>query len=314
MRILALVPGEIGDQILFFPTIDDLKKRYPEAQIDVVVEPRAKEAYRVSKSVNEVIAFDFQARNSLADWGNLLGTVRDREYEAAITLDNRWSVGFLLWLSGIPNRVGFAGGAGELFLTRSIPYKGNQYLAQTYHDLVQGMDLSTPLPNFKVSVPAKDLQWADQERQRLGLASGGYVVVCGDAKSADGVYPADNWRLILQDFQKKQPELPLVLAQTSEDESWVKLLVEALPGLKITAPDNLGQLVAMLTGASLVMCLNSDTMHLSIASQAFTLVLLGQADPNKLLPKNDRVLSIKSSTGQVADIAPSTVLEKVWGG
>ena len=46
MRILALVPGGIGDQILFFPTLDDLKKAHPDAQIDVVVEPRAKSAYR----------------------------------------------------------------------------------------------------------------------------------------------------------------------------------------------------------------------------------------------------------------------------
>ena len=41
MRILALVPGGIGDQILFFPTLDDLKQSYRESQIDVIVEPRS---------------------------------------------------------------------------------------------------------------------------------------------------------------------------------------------------------------------------------------------------------------------------------
>ena len=63
MRILALVPGGIGDQILFFPTIDNLKGRYPEAEIDVVVEPRATAAYRVSKSVDKEIPFDFKDVN-----------------------------------------------------------------------------------------------------------------------------------------------------------------------------------------------------------------------------------------------------------
>ena len=41
MRILALVPGGIGDQILFFPTLENLKTQYPNSTIDVMVEPRA---------------------------------------------------------------------------------------------------------------------------------------------------------------------------------------------------------------------------------------------------------------------------------
>jgi len=119
MRILALVPGGIGDQILFFPTLDDLKATYPDAQIDVVVEPRAKGAYRISKSVNDTILFDFKSRNSLSDWSNLLGVLRDREYDLAIALGQRWGIGFLLWLSGINTRIGYASGsAAETFLQK----------------------------------------------------------------------------------------------------------------------------------------------------------------------------------------------------
>jgi len=52
MRILALVPGGIGDQLLFFPTLESLKNQYPQAAIDVIVEPRAKSAYRVCPYVH----------------------------------------------------------------------------------------------------------------------------------------------------------------------------------------------------------------------------------------------------------------------
>ena len=107
MRILALVPGGIGDQILFFPTLEDLKRQYPEAVIDVMVEPRAKSAYRVCQYVHEVLTFDFKDRNGLADYLNLLGIIRDREYEVALSLGQRWTVGLLLWLNGIPIRVSY---------------------------------------------------------------------------------------------------------------------------------------------------------------------------------------------------------------
>lgn len=314
MRILALVPGGISDQILFFPTIDALNKRYPDAQIDVVVEPGAKEAYRVSKSVHEALTFDFKARNSLADWGNLLGMLRDREYEVVFSLNNSWSVCFLLWLSGIPTRIGYEGGAGSYFFTRSLPMKTDQYVASRYHDLLQGLDLSGTCPDLAVNVPSKDLAWADAERKRLGVSSGGYVAIYGDVAIPESFYPAENWKLILKDFQKKQPELPLVLLQSDAESTWARSITDTLPNLKVTTPENLGQTVSLLAGASLAICVDSPVLHLAIASQTFTLGLFGKADPKLWLPQSDRILGIKSPTGQVADIAPSTVLEKVWGG
>ena len=251
MRILALVPGDISDQILFFPTIDDLKKRYPEAQVDIVVEPRAKDAYQVCKSVRETIVFDYHGRNSLADWGNLLGVIRDREYEAVLTYDDRWSTGLLLWLSGIPVRIGFAGGPSELYLTTVINVDSQKkYRADRYYDLLKGLDLQGASPELAVNVPTKDLAWADTERQRLGLTSGGYVVVWGSGKSPNSSYPPDQWQLVLKDFQKKQPDLPLVLADSGEG-AWMKVMTDAMPTLKVTRPKTHGQSVAIFAGASL---------------------------------------------------------------
>ncbi len=321
MRILALVPGGIGDQILFFPTIEDLKKAYPDAQIDVVVEPRAKGAYRVSKSVNDTILFDFKGSNSLADFGNLLGVIRDREYDVALTLGQRGSVGFLLWLSGVPTRIGYGSGStSKLFLTQNVPLNSDQYAATMYHDLLKGLGINTPTPELSVSVPTKDLEWADGERKRLGIQTGGYVVMHGGAselsqqKGIDKLYPVASWQAIIQDFQERQPELPIVLINGPDDQVIVRALTQAFPKLKVTSPDNIGKLVAMIAGASLMLCTDSAPMHLAIAAQTYTLALFGATDPDKLLPKSERVLGIKSPTGKMADILPQTILDRVWGG
>ncbi len=320
MRIVALVPGGIGDQVLFFPTLDDLHRAYPDAQIDVVVEPRAAAAYQVSKSVTNVLQFDFKGRNSLADFGNLLGNLRDREYDIALSLGQRWVVGFLLWLTGIPTRVGFAGGGGEFFLTNPVPLKTDQYAATMYHDLLKGLDITTPCPEVAVSVPAKSLDWADAERQRLGIGSGGYVLIHGGSsqlakvKGINKIYPVENWKSILQDFQQKQPELPIVVVQGPEDKEFVQALVQANPNVKITSPRDIGRLTAMIAGASLMICTDSAPMHLAVAVKTYTLALFGPTDPAKLLPNDSRFVGIKSLNGNMADIVPDTVLEKVWGG
>lgn len=319
MRILALVPGGIGDQILFFPTLDDLKQTYPEAEIDVVVEPRAASAYRVSKSIHSVIPFDFKGRNSLADYGNLLGTLRDRDYKIAIALGQKWTVGFLLWLTGVPTRVGYSGD-GNRFLTNPVPLNKNQYAAVMYHDLLKGLSITTPCPDLAVNVPASDLDWADAERQRLDIGNGGYVLIHGGSsqlakeKGIDKIYPVENWQGIIQEFVQRSPDLPIVVVQGPDDEKFVKTLVRANLSLKVTTPGDIGKLTAMIAGASLMLCTDSAPMHLAVAVQTYMMAVFRPTEPKLLLPPSDRFMGIKSLSGKMSDIDPTTVLEKIWAG
>lgn len=319
MRIVALVPGGIGDQILFFPTLADLKKAYPTAAIDVVVEPRSKGAYRVCPSVSEVILFDFKDRNSPADWANLLGVIRDRYYDIALSLGRNWGVGLLLWLTGTPARVGYSNG-GNLFLTRSVPLKTEQYAAQMYHDLLTGLDITTPCPPLSITLPKSDIDWADGERTRLGLGDAGYVMIhagCSELarqKGIDKLYPVVSWKAIIQDFQTRQPDLPIVVAEGEADAAIVSALTQACPGVKVTRPGDIGKLAAMIAGANLMLCTDSAPMHLAVALQVYTLALFGPTDPAKLLPQNEKFQGIASPTGMMADLSPDTILKVVWGG
>ncbi len=319
MQVVALVPGGIGDQILFFPTLDDLKRNYPEAQIDVVVEPRSKGAYRVCKSVRHTIPFDFKDQNSLADWGNLVGAIRDREYDLALALGQRRAVGLLLWLTGIPKRVGYSG-AGSAFLTNPVSLKTSQYAASMYHDLLQGLNINSPCPELAINVPKPDIDWAEGEQKRLGILESGYVLIHGGSsqlaldKGIDKIYPAKNWEPIIQDFQKRQPDVPVVLIQGPEDEPLVRKLLPSCPDVKVTSPSDIGKLAAMIAGANLLVCTDSAPMHLAVAVQTYTIALFGPTEPQKLLPVSDRFLAIKSPTQKMADISPQAVLQKVWGG
>ncbi len=320
MRILALVPGGIGDQILFFPTLDDLKGRYPEAEIDVVVEPRSTAAYRVSKSVNKVIAFDFKDANGLADWGNLLGIIRDCEYDVAMSLGRRLGVGFLLWLTGIPMRIGYAAGAGTMFLSNPVPLNQNQYAASMYHDLVKGLGLNGDCPQLTISVPKADIDWVEAEQQRLGIKDSGYVLIHGGSSKlaqtlgVDKIYPVKQWQQIIRDLQSRKPELPVVLIKGPDDRELVDSVLAVCPDVKVISPTDIGKLAATIAGANLMLCTDSGPMHLSIAVGTYTIALFGPTDPEKLLPNNGRSIAIKSRTGKIADIPPSDVLERIWKG
>ncbi|MEL4898244.1 glycosyltransferase family 9 protein [Crocosphaera sp. Alani8] len=309
MRILALVPGGISEQILFFPTLEDLKIRYPNAIIDVLVEPRAKAAYRVCPQVNEILIFDYQDRTGLADYLNLLGIMRDREYDIALNLEKRWNISLLLWLNGIPLTVGY-GDKPTWFISKSIVQKTEQYIAEMYHDLTEGLGIKSPCPPLKIALPKDDIAWAEAEQKRLLLEESGYILVYGGNSES---YPVPQWSNIINRIQEKQSSLSIVVLQATGDETWVSPLMNSCPDLKLTKPGDVGKLAAIIAGANLMICTDSPPLQLGVAVGTYTVSLFGKTDPKKRLPVNDdRFIAIQSPTYNLEDIQASKVLEKIW--
>ncbi len=316
MRILALVPGGIGDQLLFFPTMESLKQQYSNATIDVIVEPRAKPAYRVCPHVNEILLFDFKDRNGLADYLNLLGIIRDREYEAALSVGKNWTVGLLLWLNGIPKRVGYQTQT-SYFFTDLVPQKLQQYTAYFYHDLVQSFGIQTACPPLKIAVPKEDIQWAEAEQKRLDLQENGYILIDGGSSKLEEIYPVKQWQKVVDNIQDQQPNLSIVLLQGLDNLEWVAEMRANHANLKIVQADNVGKLAAIIAGANLMLCTDDNPlfMQLAVAVGTYAIVLFGSSEIEKLLPPNQtRFIGIQAPTQNIADIQPEMILEQVWRG
>ena len=312
MKAVALVPGGLEDQIFCFPALDGLKQAYPDLEIDVVADPSALAVYRLSKSVSTTIPFTFQSYNSPADWANLLGILRDRYYDVAFTMSDGGSAGLLLWLAGTPVRVGY-GASDKRFLTQTVPYHPEQYRPQVYHELIAGFDAAIPCPPLALKLGRSDLDWAEAEQKRLGIGGGGYVVFYNN-NEAGRVYPMESWQAIAQDFRQKQPSLPLVALQDGSNEDWATALADAVPDLVVTAPTSWGQQAAMVAGANLMVCTPGVPMQFAIALDVFTLGMMGSDKPDQMMPTGDKFLAIAAPDGDLTNLKPDTVLQKVWGG
>jgi ADP-heptose:LPS heptosyltransferase len=312
MRTLAIVPGEVGDQVLFFPTLSGLKQRYPDVKIDVVTEPRAKDAYHISALVDRVIPFDFQASNTLADWGNLIGTIREQEYDAVFSLAEGTGTGLLLWLTGIPCRIGFDG-SNNLYLTGKVPRSIGPIAknsATANYELLRGIGVRTACPEIAVNVPRKDIEWAEAEQQRLGVKGQNFVLVANGSSNggdAEQVYPIGQWIVLLKALQAAQPELRIV-AMDAGATDWGSTGL----GVKVTSPTNFGQVTAMAAAASLVVCTESPLLYGAIASQSFTVGLLADEAAQVRLPESDKLLTIAGSDG-VKSIDPTAIMAKLGG-
>lgn len=319
-RILALVPGGVGDQILFFPTLSGLRQIFPDAEIEVMVEPRAAGAYEVCPSTDTVLTFGFKEQLTLGDLSDLLGRIRERQYDLVLALGRSLWLKVLLWLTGIPKRIGYAPpGPGQPWLTDPVPLKPEQYAAAMYHDLLQGLGRAPTLSPPQIRLKKSALDWCETERQRLlGEGSSNYVLIHPGAsqlsiqKGIQKIYPVASWVEIIQAFRQKRPDLPVVLLGGPEDEDLIQQFKQQMPDLPITLPMQVGTLAGMIAGATSLLCTDSAPMHLAVATQTPVLALFGPTDPGKLLPSEGPYRVVRSPDGKIDAIAPAQVIETIF--
>ncbi|NJL46875.1 MAG: glycosyltransferase family 9 protein [Leptolyngbyaceae cyanobacterium SM2_5_2] len=302
MRVLALVPGGIERQLAVFPVLSQIQEALAATDIAVVVDPQVKEVYQLSKVVTEVVPYSFQSNNSPADWANLLGIVRDREFEAALTLADSWASGLLLWLSGIPTRVGYAGGANGFFLTSTIPRQGLKPGVHEFDGFLRVLKVAGEPAPLSIQVPQGDLAAVDTMR-RVANLGGGYVLVYPGATPTGETYPAASWLPILKDFQQRQPDLPVTLLQTPETVEVITALRENLPNLTVVTPETIGQTAALIAGANLLVSVQGYPLVLAAALGVYALGLSTEPLASST-EADERLVNVVSATGQMADITP----------
>ncbi|MHC5829111.1 MAG: glycosyltransferase family 9 protein, partial [Nostoc sp.] len=131
------------------------------------------------------------------------------------------------------------------------------------------------------------IEWAQKEQKRLGVHETGYILInagsgqLSQAKELDKIYPVEKWQQIIQSFQDKQPDLPVVVIKGSEDQLFMRSLLESSPDIKVTTPDDIGKLTAIIAGANLMLSTDSAALQLSVAVQTYTIALFGPTNPAK---------------------------------
>ncbi len=285
LRFLVLAPGTSVEQLWLFPTLRSLSQT--PAQVDVVVTPAVTSLYRLCPWVTRVLRYEYGSRNSLTEWVNLLGAVRDGYYDAVVLTRPSGNLSFLLWLSGVRERVGFAG-AGQRWLTQVVTPKPEQYPPEYYHDLVVGLGLRVPCGDLAVQIPATAVTWAETQQQRLGLASGYALLVVDDA------YP--HWGQVVAQLQQQQPELPLAALGGALD----------IPTL---LPEDESQQAALMAGATLVLVSEAQPflLQLAVAVQTPLVALLSAATPRRIVPTSDLCMALHAPT--LAEITPVQVVQ-----
>jgi predicted lipopolysaccharide heptosyltransferase III len=179
LKILLVRLRLVGDVVFTTPAVRALRRRFPGATIDYLVEAAAAPVVRHNPHLTEVIAIDRPngARRVLYDLA-LARRLRTRRYDLAIDFHGGPRSAWLVRATGAPTRIGYAIPGRSWAYTVRVPWHPD--LVPPRHSVRNQWDLLTPLG------------FADPDPERDGVERrpGADAAAAADARlSAAGVPP-----------------------------------------------------------------------------------------------------------------------------
>jgi len=204
MRVLFLVPGDLSAQLQTLPAAAQLAEQL-QAKLQVACAPAAAAAWSLLPAVERVIPFDFDGRSSLADWANLLGNVREPDFQACVNLASGRQVDLMLSMSHIPNRVA----AGGFSATSTVSAQPG-WMPQSLEAYLRPLGVSLDAASFRLSLPKAALEQAAAK-----LPSGQGPALLLAPAGGEGDWPSGHWQALTEQVRSKLPDLRVVTAQRS---------------------------------------------------------------------------------------------------
>jgi heptosyltransferase-2 len=297
-RILVVGNAFLGDTVLAIPFLRNLRRRYPRATIDVLVEPQAAAVLADCPYHDAVIGWPRPPRSrrflpaGVAKIGCQAGWLRARGYGRAYLLKRSLSSGLLAWLAGIPWRVGHLGDYRGGLLSRGIPLRPFRHQAESYLDLLRAEGIDVDDGHLE--------NWADpatvrgSERLLSGVAADRpRIFLAVRSTNADKHWPTDRWAEVIDRLVREHGcEIffcggPADLGMHAEI---VGRLDASVAGHVHDHTRNvpLRQLTAFLSRMDLCVGVDSGLPHIAASLGLPVVTLFGPTDPNQWHPLTAR--------------------------
>ena len=279
MNILIVRLGALGDVVHAVPAAAALRKAFPGAGIDWLVDAKHREIVGLVTAVDRVIPLESP---TLAGWTSVLKTLRRTQYDVAIDLQGLLKSAVLARASGAARVIGFS--IWHLREKTARPFYSDAHDAEGGHVIRKNLRLLRALgvEDDEIRFPLADVpSKALDDLRRQIPADRGFALINPGAAWSNKRWPAERFGELASFLREACRLTPVVLWGPGE-QGLAETVLAASAAAAIAAPaTGVADLVALARASALVVSGDTGPLHIATAVGTPTVSLFGPTDPDR---------------------------------
>jgi len=296
-RILFIRPSALGDVCRSVPVVASLKKHWPDATIDWLVQSEFIDAVSMHPAVNEVIPFP---RQSLRRWYfpkgffkmlAFLRLLKSKKYDLVIDGQGLGRSGLFAWATRCKTRIGPASARefGWLGYTQKVQTKREHAVDQM---LALSEAAGAPsIQDMQLSANESDVSWWNQFQEQRAI--GPYIVIAPTSRWESKQWPVERYIEVAQHIIAKGMNVVVVGAPNETVQIEPILSYDGM--LNLLPEMTIGRVMAVIAQSKLVIANDSAALHIAVGFHRPCIGLFGPTNPALVGPYQceDAVITAK---------------------
>lgn len=288
-KILVINLWGMGDAVLTLPLIDEIKKKFLKAQLDILATKRVEKIYSNQKNVNMVLLLE--DKKNLLKW-NYYDLVFDTEHY----LNTSALAAFYLGKTTI----GYSHGQRAKLYSYAVDYNDKQHIVHTYLDLLRLLvpEIKNPTELVKLSYSKEDKEEVIKLLRTNGFKENDFIIgfCVSSAESAHSRKWAKEKFAELADILIEKYGARIILVSGPGDfdanESVLSLIKNKDKALNVAKAMNVKKTIAVIDQCSLFISNDTGPMHVAAAQGVPTIGLFCPNTPVRYAPYGPKNISI----------------------
>ena len=285
-KILVIQLWGIGETVLILPAIEALRKKFPKAEINILVTDRNKDVFFDNKNLNRAVILRLNPFSILAF---MLKNIK--KYDLAIDMEEYLNISAIISFFTGKRIVGYSHGPRSKLYTDKVKYNDKQHAAQTFLDLARALDINYNIEKLPMLHFSKnDKNTVDRFLKNNGVKSNDFLICVapGAAESAKSrMWPYERYAEVCDEIIARK-NAKVIFAGNSDENGLVENIQKNMENRNKTINSagkvTLNQLFYLVSRCKLFIGNDAGPMHIAAAQGVKTLGLFGPNLPVRFGP------------------------------
>jgi len=291
-KILLIRPSALGDVVRSVPVLVSIRKHFPEAQVDWLVQDTFTAGIEAHPDLNDVITFARRSYRGKTGWIKAipwLRHLRRKQYDMVFDCQGLLRSALFSFVTGAPERVGFANAreGGSFAYTKSFHVDREMHTVDRMLELVRLSGIE-PVTDMRLYLSEKGKSGWEKKRKNSGLAGQPYAVLAPTSRWVGKAWPVERF-LKAADylFSKGIPRVVIVGAESErmQCQPLINKAQDPQSGfVDMVGKTDIAELMAVIADSSFVLANDSAALHIAVGFDRPLVALFGPTDPAKVGP------------------------------